>query len=519
MRELSPVKTSGVGGYYSDEDLVLQMMIYGDITPWRCARMMRIAEEEQAKGRMTLVLTEADAVNHLARLGFLVFRPATHGFNAEADIALIVSMLQAGRMIVINTNELGDEEKYHITRQLVAAFSVMDISKLSLIVESTEQFFARRWNFGKKAGMPTLNNLLKRAKTTGAHFAFASESPEEIAVEISRSCGTPAVGRISNHDRARSVGKSVDPRLFQHADEIYGIKAQNPNDFYLYNRTTAPRQDGAQGVLPIETQMTIQALTQTHTVPCWLTDRTLDCGFNPQSPTPGPDLEDDDQKDFREALETARDQAEAPAIAAKLETVIRRVAAPAGANDNAMRPRRRASKARKASNRLVGKTDAYTQLVAAGIGNGKKLMSYARTMLNARHGRLNVTLDGRTTARSVAQRVIDDKLLRDAINAGVAVAKRITDADHVVSGVAYATAYYQALKEDEDMARRFHVEMAVTGLRGGQRPARALDLEAGLRGMGTTTDASDRSESQYQFVRNAWKVHVTLNQRKPAMAA
>lgn len=518
MRDISPVKTSGVTGYYSDEDLVMQIMLYGDITPWRCARMMRIAEEERAKERMVLVLTENEIVSHLSVLGFLVYRPATHGFNAS-DIAVIIGQLQAGDAVVINTNELGDDDKYRISRLLVAALSLMDISRLSLVVESTEQFFSRRWNYGNKAGMPTLNNLLKRAKGSGAHMAFAAESPKEIAIEIANSCGTAAVGRVSNNDRATAVGNSVDKRLVRNANEMWGIKALNPNDFYLYNHTTAPRQAAAQGVLPIETPVNMLAMTQMSMLPCRLRDEPLFCLYDPSKPTPTPDLDGEHQEAFVDLIERGRDEADAeaerPAIAARKDSpsVSRAVSI---ANDNATAPVRR----KAVRTRFTGASTAVAMIRAAGIQNADRYVTIGLKVVNARGGRLNAPLHGRLTPQSLATKVIKDDLLRDAIRTGFAVAHRSrSDKSTVISAPAYAAAFYHALGEDQALARRFHAEMFVEGVRSGKRSPQGRDLDAAMRQIGTEANSTLRSEAQYQLLRNAWILFQNANRAALPKAA
>lgn len=504
MRDISPVETPGVASYYTDEDLALQMIIYGDISSWRCARMMRIAEEQSKKDRMVLVLTENESVSHLATLGFLVYRPSAHGYR-NTDIAVLIGLLQAGQNIVIDTNLLEDERKYEISRELVGALSTINVARLSLIVESTEQFYARRWNYGNRSGVPVLNNLLKRFKAQGSRVAFGAESPEEIAIEIARSCGTSAVGRISNHDRVRAVGKSVDPRLPQHADRLYGIKLLDPNDFYLYNRTTAPRIGDRQAELPLNVPVTGDAIARAHIVPCWIRDHELECGFDPNSPTPGPELDSEGQEAMIKALQEAR-ESELLIAAKSVQEAIAKTGSIVTANDNA--GPRRYQKA-SAPQRLSGSQYAVERVEAAGIPNAKRMISMGLKAINSRGGRLNVPLHGGITAKNLADRIIKDELLREAVTAAASLANRFSSFEGTsVSGVAYAAAYYQALCEHVTLARAFHHEMFVEGQ---SRKAsdvtlspRAYAMKTALCQLGAEVNTKRRSESQYLHLRNAW---------------
>lgn len=507
MREISPVYTQGTPGYYSPRDLVLQMIVYGDITAWRTARMMRVAEESRIEGRTVLVLTENEQVEHLASQGFVIYRPSVQGLNPKVDALTIVDALRNGKSVVVNTDQIEQLDKNMLVRHINNGLATMSLRDLAIVVESTEAFYPRRRSRGDNAGMDTMNNLLKRAKAAGAYVAFAAESPDEIAVEISRSCGTPVVGCISNEDRAKAVAKSVDMRLMKPRDEMYGMKTLNQNDFYIFNRFTAPRQ--GQGQLPLEIDVTMASVVQMAIVPCWLRDQILACGFDPNTPTPPPTIDRDEQKRFETELETARQEAdEVPAIAAKTSAAPVK-ATVSGANDNT-----RKATARRSRNRLENRGEGVAIIEAAGLTNALRMMTYARTVLNARNGKLNIALDGRATARSVANKVIEDEALREAIMAGYSIAHRSRKTDHVVSGTAYATAYYQAMIEDLDLARSFHTEMSVAGLRTGRRSERAIDMHAAMARIGEGGDPAVRAEAQYQLVRNAWGVYAMLN-RKP----
>lgn len=504
MRDISPVETPGVASYYTNEDLVLQMIIYGDISSWRCARMMRIAEEQAAENRMVLVLTENESVSHLASLGFIVYRPAVHGYS-NTDIDVLIALLQGGQHIVIDTNLLEDEQKYEISRLLVGALSTINVARLSLIIESTEQFYARRWNYGNRSGVPVLNNLLKRFKAQGSRVAFGAESPEEIAIEIARSCGTSAVGRISNHDRVKAVGRSVDHRLPKHADRLYGIKLLDPNDFYLYNRTTAPRLGERQAELPLNVPVTGEAIARAHIVPCWLKDYDLECGFNPNSPTPGPELDSDKQKEMIEALDEARDNEQRVAAKA-VQEAIAKAGSIVTANDNAA-PRRNRKTA--TPQRLSGSQYAVERVEAAGIPNAKRLVSMGLKAINSRGGRLNVPLHGGITAKNLADRIIEDELLREAVTAAATLANRFASFEGTsVSGVACAAAYYQALCENATLARAFYHEMFVEGQSRKKREPvlspSASAMKIALCQLGAEANAKRRTESQYLHLRNAW---------------
>lgn len=504
MRDISPVETPGVASYYTNQDLVLQMIIYGDISSWRCARMMRIAEEQAADDRMVLVLTENESVSHLASLGFIVYRPAVHGYS-NTDIDVLIALLQGGQHVVIDTNLLEDEQKYEISRLLVGALSRINVAKLSLIIESTEQFYARRWNFGNRSGVPVLNNLLKRFKAQGSRVAFGAESPEEIAIEIARSCGTSAVGRISNHDRVKAVGRSVDHRLPKHADRLYGIKLLDPNDFYLYNRTTAPRMAERQAELPLNVPVTGEAIARAHIVPCWLKDYDLECGFDPNSPTPGPELDGKGQETMIKVLKEAR-ESELLIAAKSVQEAIAKSGSIVTANDNAG-PRRD----QKASTpqRLSGSQYAVQRVEAAGIPNAKRLVSMGLKAINSRGGKLNAPLHGGITAKNLADRIIEDELLREAVTAAASLANRFSSIEGTsVSGVAYAAAYYQALCEHATLARAFHHEMFVEGQSRGASDAtlspRAYAMKTALCQLGAEANMKRRSESQYLHLRNAW---------------
>lgn len=524
MRELSPVQTAGIEGYYSKEDMVLQMIFYSDITSWRTARLMQVAEECRGDMRSVLVLTENCEVEHLAKVGFLVYRPSLHGLDAEADAMAVIARLRDGDSVVVNTTETELHPKNLLMRHLMNGLAGMNISQLALVVENTEAFFPRKRSYGDNEGMHTMGNLLRRAKTARAPFVFGAESPQEIAREIAKSCGTPIVGRITNDECMRDVSRAVDVRIRKYADApFYGTKALDPRDFYIYNRYTAPRQEAPQMELGID--VGIHALTRGHLVPCWLSDRVLTCGFLPDAPTPGPDLDGKEQKRFDEEIRQSRIDGDVGSQAPASTPVTPATPATDALPSNVvpMRTKRQAAtttKVAKARSSRIATSEAMVMVEAAGILNAERYVGIGRTVVNARGGRLYPPLDRRLTPRSLAQRVISDDRLREAILAGYALCSRFTRSGAVASSRAYATAYYQAMQEDLALARSFHAEIAVDGIRSaGRRSPRALDLETGLRRLGGIDDVVERGEAQYQAIRSAWTAYLSANARAMEMAA
>lgn len=513
MKEMTPVKTPGVSGYYTPSDLVLQMIFYGDITPWRCARIMRIAEEEQDAERKVLLITENASVAHLVMRGFRLYRPAEQGYD-KADIDAIITALMAGTPIIIDTNGLLEKPKLEISRKVANALSELstdDLSSLSFIVESTEQFFARRWNYGEKSGVPVLNNLLKRFKAAGTHVVFGAESPQEIAIEIARSCGTSVVSLTSNNDRAKAIARTVDSRLSKHAHEIYGLGLLNVDEFYLYNRSTAPRQGQmALGLFP-DVPVSSQAMTMSCLVPCWLKDSPLACGFDPNDPTK-PRLDTDGQSAFVKMLIENRDaqpdaKGGSPSIAAT-------------ANDNAPRRRSRKTVRRQAPTRFMGSRYVVEQLKAKGVPNAERMVAFGLKAINARGGKLNVPLHGGITAQKLVKRIIEDELLREAVVTAGNIEGRYTATKGViVSGVSYAAAHYQSLCENPVLARKFHDEMFVAGRQTGEQSEDGINLERALVQLGTERDVKRRTESQYQLLMNAWNRFVEADTPKARKAA
>lgn len=514
MRELSPVQTLGVEGYYSNEDLILQMIFYSDITSWRTARLMQVAEECRRDGRSVLVLTENAEVEHLANLGFLVYRPSLHGLNPIADAMAVVARIRAGDSVVVNTTQTELHPRNIMMRYLLNGLASMDISNLGIVVENTEAFFPRKRSYGDNEGMHTMGVLLRRAKVARIPVAFGAESPQEIAREIGKSCGTPAVGRITNDECMRDVSRGIDARIRRHGNELYGVKSLDPRDFYLFNRYTAPRQAAAQ--MELEIGVNVEALTRSSIVPCWLSDRVLQCGFRPEAPAPGPELESDEQKRFEDEIEQSRaENEEGREAASSRQPAPVAVAAPS--NVVKMRVSKPVQGRATQRNRLA--SGEAVPIVAAKFSNAERLVAIGRTVITSRGGRLYAPLDGRLTPRSLAQRIIDDADLREAILAGHSVYTRFTRSSGFVSSRAYAAALYQAMQEDVDLARSFHSEMSVTGLRSGRRSARALDFEAGLRRIGETGDSNERSEAQYQMIRQAWSTYRTIMSNTARSAA
>jgi hypothetical protein len=500
------VQTLGVEGYYSNEDLILQMIFYSDITSWRTARLMQVAEECRQAGRSVLVLTENAEVEHLASIGFLVYRPSMHGLNPIADAMAIVARIKAGDSVVVNTTQTELYPRNVMIRHLLNGLAAMDIGNLGLVVENTESFFPRKRSHGDNEGMHTLAMLLRRAKVARIPVAFGAESSQEIAREIGKSCGTPVVGRITNDECMRDISKALDTRIRRYANELYGIKALDPRDFYLYNRYTAPRQAARQ--MELEIGVSVEALTRGSIVPCWLSDRVLTCGFRPEAPTPGPDLDGEDQSTFVEEIEQARADSEEGR-----EAAVNVQPAPVASATPSNVVRMRTSKTAQASSAPRGRMasgEAVPMVAAAGFLNAGRLVTIGRAVITSRGGRLYAPLDRRLTPRSLAQRIVGDATLREAILAGQAVCLRFMRSTGVVSSRAYASALYQAMQEDLDLARSFHAEMSVEGVRSGRRSARAMDLDTGLRRLGEIKDTMERGEAQYQMIRQAWFAYRTI---------
>lgn len=158
---------------------------------------------------------------------------------------------------------------------------------------------------------------------------------------------------------------------------------------------------------------------------------------------------------------------------------------------------------RTKNTRLSGTKDAAALLREAGIQNADRMVSFGLKAINAREGRLNVPLRCDITWRGLAERLIHDALLREAVSAGSAISQRYTgNKAIVVSGAAYTTAYYQALNDNANLARQFHIDMFLTDPM--NRSAESKSLEQALKQLGTEKDVKRRSESQYLHLRSAW---------------
>lgn len=502
MREVNPIKMLGIDGYYSTDDLRRQMIFYGDITAFRTARIMKVAEECAKRKRNVLVLTENQDVLSLANQGFLVYRPAAIGCNPEIDGPQIVAAVMSGQNIIVCTDRMQQIPKNALLKHILNSLAEEDLDNLSMGYDVAECYHPRKRNHNDSNGIATLNNLLKRGKADGAEFFFGAESPDEIAKEISESCGVPVVSLITNNSRAKKVSDMVDKRIWKYADEIFGIKALNENDFYLWNGHTAARQEPQQGELPIELNLDIQALTQHTVLPRWLKDKKLDCGYDPTDPR-GTRTQDeaDGQAAFLKSITEARDNPDAEA-AAKTTSV----RAMGVANDN--------PKPLRGRKRMVikeGRQEAIERIRQAGVTSPERAYTLSRTILNSRPEALFRPADGRMTANSVATQVIENENLATARIGAFAYSQRLLKKKVSVSSVAYGAALYQAMIEDADLALEFHHEVAKKNLRSGERSQRALDLEAGLAAIAAASEGSDRAERQYQLVQSTWHSYRAAN--------
>ncbi len=486
----NPVGEYTLQGYYKPYDLVQQMIIYADITDYRTAVMMKIAEEEKTARRSVVFFTENPSTLFLINNGFILYEPGME--YTASDIDIIIDAITRGQSIIFSTNNIGNPEtKRAMIHQLVSALcsGSVNISNLSMIFENVEQLYSRTWDQATKSGMPTFMDLLGRAKAEHCHVAFAAQSSRNIPRKLADSCSTTIIGRISNRNRAIATAKDIDPRLIRQLDKPFGILMQSEKIFHLYNRTTAQMQGASETDLPEDIKKVIESMAKEGPLPLptRLKQEDLQCKFDPDNPKRYRRSEIKIQSKFERKIKAKRDEVNAltsPANITSAYIPTAKIAASNGvANDNHVRP------AQKIGHKREKRFDAQTAIALMrnkGFANPADLVIVGLKVISASKMKLNERVIPSLTPLGMMRRLAADNNLRKAIIAGVDfAAENSVEGLTKVSAPAYAAAYYEALQSEDQFADLFQKQVNVET----------------LQKLGAETDELRSSESQYQFLR------------------
>lgn len=507
MREVTIVNTIGISGNVNIQDLALQSIVYSDISSFRTAVGIRMAEKMNSEGFAVLFTTEDDNTEILAANGYIIYRSDHEDFNAEVDAKIIASYMGDRISVVFNTNKTTQFNKNSIIRALNDYLSEMSLKDIGFVYDGIENHQPRKRNSGNGVTIDNHANLMRRAKVSGSPVFYGAESPGEIPAEIANSCGTILVGTITNFERARAVAKITGvSAITRYAKDCYGVCALNRRDFYIFNPFTAAREatDG-QGDMTISAE----TITRMAAVPRWLEDEEIQCGYNPQNPTPYDGEKTPSQVRFESELDEARtefltNQSATEATMRKVgRHVMKNIRHAASANDNAR-------KKAYTGTRLEGVDTAVRKLQKNGVGSAADLFRCAKVLLNSSGHKMYDGNGRRYTANGIATRLLTHSSIDLAFNAGRRFAREMRkEHNQTVNGVVYAAAYYHAMQEDANLARAFNKDVFALN---NSQPKLIDEMIKKISAVDAEMDKRAVNEARFKIIRDSWKIYQAINQ-------
>lgn len=499
-----------INGTWTERDLRMQMIVYSNINAWRTALMMQIAEREKANGRAVLFFTENPFAEHLTmpfpagspKEPFYLYRPGP-AYQAS-DIDTIIDYLSRGKSVIFDTNKISTIWfKHEILANMVAGLSgeKMSITNLTMVFESCEQFYGRQYNYGDRSAIGMFKVFIDRCKAEGAHVIFAAQSSRDIPKEIATSCGTSILGLISNNLQATNTSTDIHKPLLEYLDRPFGLSRKSENDFFIFSKTTSPEEGMMASDLPEEMFSKSVMEQQVLPSPARLHDIALQCSFDPRKPKASPEYKSSHQDEFQDKILEAREEVENSIEPNEIDVATQESEA-STANDNQNVSSSVATKTRKTKpTKFTDPQSAIAMLRSKGFSNPKDMVMIGLKVVSVQKNVLNSKIPASLTPTTLVRRLVRDERLREAIE----TAKVSTQAIHDRHGFdvnvnSYASAYYQALKNNAKLARKFNAELL-----GDDSSQDIAQLRDSLEAFSKEADDKRRTEAQYRSILSTWK--------------